>query len=591
MTAPAATPLYFGPAGAGLFGWLHRPAAGAGGGVGLVICNPFGFEEVCAHRGLQHLAAATAAAGIPTLRFDYAGCGNSQDDDFGPEAWDRWIRSVHEAADTLKRACGVNRVCLLGVRLGAALATLAALERDDVEGLIAVAPVLRGRAYLRELTLLGGSGASAPDGSLESAGFILARETVESLARLDLRSLTQRPAPQVLLVERDDMPGGAAHWIPELERHGAGVNLASWAGFAGMMLDPQRAAVPQEIIDGVVGWLRTGPAGAAEHPGPQHEVGASSLVRVLPGPEGPTSIRETALYVDAGTTRLFGVLTVADGSARAARPAVLMLNSGSVHQIGPNRLWVRLARRWAARGITVLRIDLSGIGDSAPREGAEENVVYSAHATQDIAAALAFLRAHIGDGECHLVGLCSGAYHALKAAVAGQALASSLMINPLTYFWHDGDELSDVKEYEVFALMSKYRGKLFTREPWAKLAHGKLEVRLIAQVVARRLWNIVAPYLLDVAQLLRLRLEDDLASELFAAARCGIRLQFVFATHAPGFVLLRKQGGYAIRQLVKRRQASIDFVPHADHTFTRMEARERLVATLDRLIQSACTAK
>jgi len=590
MTAPAATPLYFGPAGAGLFGWLHRPAAGAGG-VGLVICNPFGFEEVCAHRGLQHLAAATAAAGIPTLRFDYAGCGNSQDDEFGPEAWGRWIRSVHEAADTLKRAGGVDRVCLLGVRLGAAVATLAALERDDVEGLIAVAPVLRGRAYLRELTLLGGSGASAPDGSLESAGFILARETAESLARLDLRSLTRRPAPQVLIVERDDMPGGAAQWIPELERHGAGVTLASWAGFAGMMLDPQRAEVPRAIIDGVVGWLRTGPAGAALHPASQHDVGASSLVSVLPGPEGSTPIRETALYVDAGTTRLFGVLTVADGSARAARPAVLMLNSGSVHHIGPNRLWVRLARRWAARGITVLRIDLSGIGDSAPRQGAEENVVYSAHAAQDIAAALAFLRAHIGDGECHLVGLCSGAYHALKAAVAGQALASSLMINPLTYFWHDGDELSDIKEYEVFALMSKYRSKLFTREPWAKLARGKLEIRLIAQVVARRLWNIVAPYLLDVAQLLRLRLEDDLASELFAAARCGIRLQFVFAVHAPGFVLLRKQGGYAIRQLLKRQQASIDFVPHADHTFTRMEARERLVATLDRLIQSACTAK
>jgi len=585
MSVPAPQPLYFGPAGAGLFGWLHRPAAARAGGVGLVVCNPFGFEEVCAHRALRHLAMATAAAGVATLRFDYAGCGNSEGDEFGPGGLARWIRSIHEAADFLKRSSGVDRICLLGVRLGATLATLAAVERDDVAGLVALAPVVTGRAYLRELTLLGGTPAKLHrDGLLESAGFVLSSETSESLSRVDLRTLPKRPASHALIVKRDDLPG-PADWAPALEALGAEVQVEAWPGYAGMVLDPQRAEVPVEIIDGVVAWLRGWPPATALAAPPA--AGAASMHSALSGPGGPAPIRETAVRVDAGGSTLFGVLTVGIDHDTRGRPAVLMLNSGSVHHIGPNRLWVQLARQWAARGITVMRIDLSGIGDSPSRPGAEENVVYSAHAAQDIAAALAFLRDHAGAGECHLVGLCSGAYHALKAAVAGQPLASSLMINPLTYFWHDGDQMNDLKEYEVFELMSKYRGKLFTLDPWAKLMRGQLEIRLIAQVVGRRLWNGVASRLLDAARRLRIPLKHDLASELTAAARRGVRLQFVFAAQAPGFMLLRKQSGHAMQQLLKRQQASIDFVLDADHTFTRLEARERLVATLDRLMMPA----
>src|SRR5688572_8973417 len=93
---PTPQPVFFGPVGAALFGWLHRPADGGNADFGLVICNPFGFEEVCAHRSLRHLACAAAAAGIAVLRFDYAGCGNSSGDESQPRMLKRWIDSVHE---------------------------------------------------------------------------------------------------------------------------------------------------------------------------------------------------------------------------------------------------------------------------------------------------------------------------------------------------------------------------------------------------------------------------------------------------------------------------------------------------------------
>jgi hypothetical protein len=157
------------------------------------------------------------------------------------------------------------------------------------------------------------------------------------------------------------------------------------------------------------------------------------------------------------------------------------------------------------------------------------------------------------------------------------------VINPLTYFWHDGDTLRDVKDYELAELTSRYRDKVFTREPWLKLLRGQLDARVIAQVGLRRTWGHIEPYLLRLARRLRIPLRDDLAGELSRAVRQGIRLRFVFAAHAPGYDLLRKQGGSAIDRLIERQLASLDFVPDADHTFTRLEARERLVALLDQL--------
>lgn len=49
-------------------------------------------------------------------------------------------------------------------------------------------------------------------------------------------------------------------------------------------------------------------------------------------------------------------------------PTVILLNAGLIHRIGPNRVYVRLARHLAGLGFQVLRFDLSGIGDS-PKNG------------------------------------------------------------------------------------------------------------------------------------------------------------------------------------------------------------------------------
>jgi len=86
-------PLYFGREDRPLFGWLHRPAEGATGALGLVICNPFGNEAISTHRTIRQMADAAARAGIAALRFDYDGTGNSAGHDLDPSASPRGWRA------------------------------------------------------------------------------------------------------------------------------------------------------------------------------------------------------------------------------------------------------------------------------------------------------------------------------------------------------------------------------------------------------------------------------------------------------------------------------------------------------------------
>lgn len=600
--APQPAPTYFGAT--DLFGWLHAPPEGRAAAFGLVICNPFGFEEVCAHRALRELAAASAVAGVPTLRFDYAGCGNSRGDAFEPSRLQAWLGSIHDAVTHLKAASGVPRVCLVGVRLGASLAALAAAQRDDVSGLIAIAPVVRGRDHVRELRVLAlaGMAAGAEGGAtpgidtellapgaitelLEPAGFVLTPETVESLKAIDLRGLTGLPAGlNVLIVPRDDFPGSDG-WAEALERLGARVQQESWPGYAAMMTNPQDALVPRTLIEGVVRTLADWQAGMRPRALHAGFTGTPSM-RGNAGDPG-SDICEASVEIDTGASTLFGVLTRPTTAQNHdhVTTGIVLLNSGSVHHIGPNRLWVELSRRWAARGCTVLRIDLSGIGDSPARPGEPDNVVYSAQAAHDIDAALAYLRDRLAITDCHLMGLCSGAFHAFKAAVAGQAITSAVMINPLTFSWEDATRLSQgLNEYEVLELTSSYRRRMLSREPWIRLFRGELHLDSIARVVGRRIAASLRHRLLSLKRVSGAPPRDGLGAELLATAHHGTQLRFVFARGDPGHALLLRHAGPAVAQLLSHRQASIDLVDGADHTFTRIEARARLVALLDAML-------
>lgn len=122
--------------------------------------------------------------------------------------------------------------------------------------------------------------------------------------------------------------------------------------------------------------------------------------------------------------------TIALPDEQAADTAVILLNAGTIHRVGPHRVNVRLARRLAARGIASLRFDLAGHGDSARLTGEHS---FEAQAVIDIRAAMDALTALSGVARIAIFGICSGAYHAYAAALQDERIVGLLMFDAYRY--------------------------------------------------------------------------------------------------------------------------------------------------------------
>jgi dienelactone hydrolase len=111
-------------------------------------------------------------------------------------------------------------------------------------------------------------------------------------------------------------------------------------------------------------------------------------------------------------------------------PAVLIVNAGVIHRVGPHRLHVRLARRLAAAGHLAARMDVSGIGDSGP---IPQQLDFRASAVADIRIALDHLTATDQVASAIVFGVCSGADNALAAAQADPRIAGLVLVDPPAY--------------------------------------------------------------------------------------------------------------------------------------------------------------
>ena len=139
-------PFFFGHGGE-LFGIYHAAANPAGKAV--LLCAPLGQDYIRCHRLYRQLANALAAEGIPVLRFDYYGCGDSAGSSDEVD-WDRCLRDIVAAANELRSRSGAGRVVAFGARLGASLA-LEAASAGGIADVLAWDPVIDGESYVATL--------------------------------------------------------------------------------------------------------------------------------------------------------------------------------------------------------------------------------------------------------------------------------------------------------------------------------------------------------------------------------------------------------------------------------------------------------
>jgi pimeloyl-ACP methyl ester carboxylesterase len=596
-----ATAFYFGSSEKNLFGWLHRSRSESAADVGLVICQPFGYEAMCSHRSVRTFAEAAATLGIPALRFDYLGTGDSAEIEPEADQLEVWSGNVAAAVAELRRRTGVSRVLLLGIRLGGLLATLAASRCEGVQGLILISPVVSGRRYLRDLrtTRLAASLGSnrgglsdvgpadekktLPAGSVEVSGFSLSAATLAALARVDLMQMQALPVSEMLVIDGTSMPV-TAQWSKLFSDRGERVEYVALPGLIEMiMTDPQFAVTSQPMVATIGKWLRQRLNRPAVAVADSDQTGSSKLSPpsvMLTLPDSSRSqldlLTERPMLFGADGA-LFGIVT-APRQGELRRRAVILLNAGADHHVGVSRMNVSLARRWARQGYFVLRMDLGGIGDSNTRPGDADDDVFPDAALDDVRAGIQVLVSNYGIRDIALAGLCSGAYHSLRAAAAGLPLSRVLLVNPQNYFWKKGMTVKNLQLAEVVRNPQIYRRKMFSRAAWKKLLSGRVNVWRIVKIYLHRPVLTLKSEFRNLTRRLRIRLADDLGWELEEIVARGVQIIFVFARDEPGIELLQIEGGSSVGRLAPKCRVRI--LEDGDHIFSQSGPRAVLESIL-----------
>ena len=514
----SARPLYLTGGSEAVFG-VFQPAVGEPRDTAVLVCPPFGWEEICSRRNLREWADTLNAEGYPTLLIDLPGTGDSAGSPWDPGRLDAWSDAIAEAAASLRDATGSRRIAAVGIALGGMLAVHAASRGAAIDELVLWGVPARGRALVREMRAFSRLEASQvpeppserpaalPDGALLVAGFALSEETVSALEALDLAELPDPAggARRVLLLERDGRPADP-DLHDALERAGADVTVAPGIGYGAMFgATPQEARPAPEIFARVGEWL----AETAEpRSGAPSDDGFTTTVEL-------SGIRESTFLVERDFGTLVGVLTEPAGEAEDV--CAVLLNSGALRRIGPNRMAVEMARRWAARGVPTLRLDLAGIGDSDAEGGSDparyatDDAFYVPEFVEEARAALDALEERGLPPRFVIGGLCSGAYWAFYTALQDERVASVLMLNPRTLVWDD---------WEIAMRQTRdLRRKLTSREAWGRLA--RREASLTRPLRTARAF---------LAQVLRapFRLPGRMAARRRAAAAGGDAVDLAF---------------------------------------------------------------
>lgn len=446
------------------FGMFHD----ASGDTAIVLLAPFGVEGLAAHKSLRLLAEDCARRGFPTLRFDCPGTANALGDEADVDLIASRCAAAEQAVAWIRQQTGLSKVVLIGLRLGASIAALVG-PSVAAERVVLMAPVVSGKRYLRELKSLvqltkGTEALAAGDGAdQEFDGFRFSESSLSSLKALNLAALPA-PAGDVLILAPEGQPA-MANLGDTWRANGTRVTLNAFEGFAALIADPTVAEPPRTDLTQVAGWLGV----AAPLPRPAAIITPARL--------------ETEDFIE--TAAAFGPENQVFGLFCQARrpqpdvPAVILLNTGANPHYGWARQSVEVARQLAASGISSLRIDTSGIGETPDLPGRPNRVVYVPTSSADVVAAVDWLE---DQGYHHpmVAGTCSGAYLAFQTALIEPRLSALAMINLQKFFWDDSQRLT------IYSSTEHYLSQLWQPALWSRLLRGDVDASGILRTIGQR---------------------------------------------------------------------------------------------------------
>jgi pimeloyl-ACP methyl ester carboxylesterase len=244
---------------------------------------------------------------------------------------------------------------------------------------------------------------------------------------------------------------------------------------------------------------------------------------------------------------------VAEPAQRVSiEPAVIILNAGIIHRVGPSRIGVALARFLAARGYRVLRFDLSGIGDS-PRDPADRSLETAV--LQDVTDAIELMTQPTDhtDGVV-LFGICSGADNAFYIGAEDDRVRGMVLVDPTIH---------PTAGFRVRKLLAR----LLSARSWWNVLSGRsllLRARRVLERHPRRPPGYYGLLTVDPQQA---------AARARAMSSRGAEFLYILTGGVGAYCNYPGQVADALSGAIPAQQLQVEWRPQADHVLTRDEDR------------------
>jgi hypothetical protein len=233
-------------------------------------------------------------------------------------------------------------------------------------------------------------------------------------------------------------------------------------------------------------------------------------------------------------------------------------------------MWTRLARAWASQGISSLRVDTWGVGDSSGPLVATPSLstLYADEVHRCYDVLLGWLHDTYRPRHVAAVGLCSGSFMAYRATVRHASVRLAMLVNLPRFDWRPTDEAE--------VILGSLRGRRLTHE-WRRLATGDLEVRRPLAALARAARAKARSWLGGGAGL-----PAAAAAGVHGVSRRGGRLDFVYSSEDPSLAYADSIFPGGVAALAATRGVRVEEVSGAGHTFMPAWAQDRLTEILTR---------
>lgn len=531
---------------------------------GLLMCSPVFEERKTCQRPMVELARELADAGLAVLRFDYAGCGDS-DGAFKDHSLDDWEDNIADAGSLLRQLCGQPIIGAFGIRSGASFASLAA-TRGIIDGpLILCNPVIKGAKYVREelrkklmkeMITFGGSQSSREvlikrleaNQTIDFDGYEFTARLYRDIMRLDLPATTHYEHQNPVLLIAINPNGDYAKDLKTLEDglSNCGTNVDSvtcriepfWNRIGLVDTAPLRNVVTE--------WLDRQLPTASTTPPPSP---AQVIGNVADG------TRETPVSFPAASPAKVRAILHPPCSPRKPSHAIIFCHGWTGNRLGPHRMFVKAARRLSRQGALCMRIDFTGRGnsDGATGTGSIQQMI------SNTKAAINFIQKKYPDVPLYLLGICSGGKVAIGAAcdeprIRGLVLWSGEALGHLRH-------AATNRRKTMFAL-NEYFKKLKSPQTWKKIVSGRINVNGVKKTLTKH--------------------ETRTAQEAAQEEKILTRFRFyngavllIYGTHDPD----TKMAGTNYQSYLKKNGITHEYhaVENANHSFYSLETESRVL--------------